>query len=266
MEKNLFRFSDYKLYLAQALRSRGHGAKKEFAKNCGIQNSYLSQLLSGKVELSLEQADKANLFLNHSEDEAHFFMLLVQKNRAGTVSLKNYFQSQLEKLIEKRTNLKEQVRPKSEVSDLHREKFYSSWMYAAVQIGTTIKNYQTVETLSRRMGLSTNKISEILKFLTEAGLVSQKDGRFEMSTQSTHLEKDSPLVYQHHMNWRLRCLNDLEKQNQQSLHYSTVMSLSEGAVKEIKSILSQAVKTSNETMEKSSEDLLYSLGVDFYEV
>ncbi len=254
------------LYLAQAFRVRGHGAKKEFAKNCGIQNSYLSQLLSGKVELSLEQADKANQFLNHTEDESHFFMLLVQKNRAGTVSLRSYFQIQLDKLIEKQTNLKEQVKPKSEVSEVHREKFYSSWMFAAVQIGTTIKSLQTIEALSRRLGISVNKTNEILKFLVEAGLVTQSDGRFSMSTQSTHLEKDSPLVYQHHMNWRLRCLNDLEKQNQDSLHYSTVMSLSAEAVKEIKGILSQAVKNSNETMEKSSEDILYNLGVDFYEV
>ncbi|OQW49857.1 MAG: hypothetical protein A4S09_11455 [Proteobacteria bacterium SG_bin7] len=266
MELNIYDYVDYKSYISDTLKLRGHGAKKDFAKTAEIQESFLSQVLHAKADLSLEQADKANKFFGHTNDEAHFFLILAQRSRAGTVSLKNYFDKLIQEILEKKKNLKEQVKAKSNVSDEHRERFYSSWQFAAVQVATSIKEYQTLKSISQKLGISERRVAEILEFLLAAGLVIRKNDHFDMGTQSTHLGKDSPLVFKHHANWRLQTLIKLEEQNADNFHYSTIMSLSAEAAQQIKNLLVKTVRGSNEAMEFSREELLYVLGIDFYEL
>lgn len=266
MELNIYDYSDYKSYLAAALKQRGHGAKKKLSVAAQMQESYLSQVLTSKVHISLEQGDRANRFFEHTAEESHFFLLLLQKGRAGTHSLKHYFSNLIEELLERKKNLKEQVKAKSQVSTQDREKFYSSWQYAAVQVATSIKEYQTIKSLSARLSIPEGRLAEILEFLLQAGLVVRKNDRFEMGTQSTHLGKDSPLVYKHHANWRLQVLQKLEEQISEDFHYSTVMSLSKESVDQIKNSLLKTVKNANEVMESSAEEVLFAFGIDFFEV
>ena len=48
-------------------------------------------------------------FLGHATDEAHYFLLLIQHERAGTPSLRRYFSEQIEQVHLKRLVLKERV-------------------------------------------------------------------------------------------------------------------------------------------------------------
>ncbi|MDZ4661371.1 MAG: DUF4423 domain-containing protein [Pseudomonadota bacterium] len=266
MEIYIYDYLDYKSYLNGALKYKGHGAKKAMAEASGIQESFLSQVLRADADLSLEQGDRANKYLEHTNDESHFFLLLIQKKRAGTHSLKSYFNKLIDDVLERKKNLKEQIKAKSQVTDEDREKFYSSWQYAAVQIATSIKEYQTTKSLSLRLGISEHRLAEILEFLLASGLVVRDHDRFDMGTQSTHIGKDSSLVYKHHANWRLRALQKLEEQNPDHFHYSTVMSLSYEAVKQIQNSLSKTAKNANEIMEASKEEVLYALAIDCFEV
>ena len=266
MEINLYNYKDYKPYVEASLKTRGHGAKKKLALFANIQESFLSQVLRADAELSLEQGDKVNHFFEHTNEESHYFLLLIQKRRAGTPSLKSYFQYMIDEILLKQKNLKEQIKAKSEVSTQNREKFYSSWQFAAVQVATSIKEYQTMRSLSQKLNIPEKRLSEILEFLLSTGLVVRNGNSFDMGTQSTHLGKDSTLVYKHHANWRLRTLQELEKQNSDQLHYSTVMSLSREASEQIQNDLSKVIKQSNQTMEASKEEVLYTFCIDFYEL
>ena len=83
----LFEFRDYKAYLRQALeRRREHerGSQARLAESLRCQSAYLSMVLRGSADLSIEQADGVNVFLAHSAKESHFFLILVQRARAGT--------------------------------------------------------------------------------------------------------------------------------------------------------------------------------------
>ncbi|MFH7483927.1 hypothetical protein, partial [Salmonella sp. 2019-SM259] len=78
--KSVFEFVDYKSYLTQRFGGarRRTGARSQAAKAIGCHSTFLSHVLQGKADLSLEQAEKLNDFLGHSEQEAHFFFLLLQ--------------------------------------------------------------------------------------------------------------------------------------------------------------------------------------------
>ena len=59
-------------------------------------------------------------------------------------------------------------------------------------------------------------------------------------TMDIFLGNDSPLTPKVHANWRVRSIDSLERETQQELHYSSVVSLSASDVKQLLDVLSEA--------------------------
>ena len=93
MNKSVYEFLTYKAYLKYKTDNKlGHwGLKGKLAQHIGCQGTYLSQVLKGTAELSLEQAFLASDFFGHTEEEKKYFILLHQKDRAGNKDLKKFF-------------------------------------------------------------------------------------------------------------------------------------------------------------------------------
>ena len=92
--KAIFEYTDYKAFLESWIASRpqgGRGIKSKMAQAMRCQLAYLSQVLNGPAHLSLEQAEALNGILDHSHEEGDFFLLLLQRARAGTPGLRKHF-------------------------------------------------------------------------------------------------------------------------------------------------------------------------------
>ena len=64
-EKSSFSFKDYKALLHWRIETsprRGRGVRAALAQAMKVQSAYLSRVLNGDADLSLEQADAANTF------------------------------------------------------------------------------------------------------------------------------------------------------------------------------------------------------------
>ena len=60
---NVFNFKEYKAYLSEKISWLGKtekGIRQKIAEQIGCQPSYLSQVLNGKPDLTLDQAYKLN--------------------------------------------------------------------------------------------------------------------------------------------------------------------------------------------------------------
>ena len=102
---SIYDFEEYKKYLnvkAFLMMQSERGIKSKLARHLNCQTGFISQVLNGMAHFSLEHAIKINDFVGHSEDEAHFFMLLVQLSKAGNHDLKLYYKSQMEKILNRR--------------------------------------------------------------------------------------------------------------------------------------------------------------------
>lgn len=89
---SIYDFRDYKSYLQERSAEKGlrSGFKSDLARASGCNSAYISSVLGGKAQLSLEQAERVCPFLGLGKDEAHYFLLLVQKSRAGTAPLTKF--------------------------------------------------------------------------------------------------------------------------------------------------------------------------------
>ncbi|QLY25771.1 TIGR02147 family protein [Bdellovibrio sp. KM01] len=266
MDKSIFDFSDYRSYLEAKTGAPGtrKGVKAAMAKALHCQPTYISQVLHEKAHLSLEQAEILNGFFSHSKEEAFYFLLLVQKDRAGTKALREFFQEQIDEALRRRLVLTKRLGPKDVLSEVDQATYYSSWIYAALHIALTIPELRTREALSDYFHLPIRKITEALDFLISAGLVASTGNGYAVTKAQIRLGNDSKNILKHHTNWRLQSAESLDREQLTDMHYSGVVSLSKADVIKVKNILLDAVKTSQALIKDSKEEELCAIAIDFF--
>jgi uncharacterized protein (TIGR02147 family) len=226
----------------------------------------VSHVLQAESHFNLEHAEKINRTLHHSKEESHFFLLLVQLARAGTEPLRDYFREQMRAVLDRRLEVKNRLSNETKLSFEESSRYYSSWVYGAVRVATSIPALRTRDTIARRLQIEPEKLTEILDFLTACGLVDEKNGEYAISSKSMHLGNDSALIMKHHTNWRVRAIASFDREQLRDLHYSSVLSLSRKDAIAIKAILLDAVEKLDEKVAASPEETLYSFCMDFYEL
>lgn len=265
-EKSLFDFSDYKAFLRFKVgeKSARRGQKAALAEAAGCQATYISQVLNGPAQLSPEQALAVNEHFGHSKEEAHFFLLLLQRDRAGTTKLKQYYTEQIQEVLDRRLILSKRHGGQNKLSEEHRALFYSSWHYLAIYVALAIPGAQTKEALRSFFQLPMKKIAEVVEFLVESGLARQEGEHFIAEPGWIRLESGSPLMLKHHSNWRTQALLALDRDELLNLHYSAVMSLSRSDIRELKNRMLDHIKDYVATARESKEEEVYALTMDFF--
>ncbi|MGE0529120.1 MAG: TIGR02147 family protein [Bdellovibrionales bacterium] len=263
--KAIFDFDDYKEYLlAREQGWPGRGMRKELADAMGCQAAYVSQVLNGHSHFSLEQCEKANALLGHTKYEAHFFLLLVQRVRAGTEGLRTYFNQQMEKAKKERKILRNRVGVNPVLNEADQATYYSHPYYALVHMAVTIPEFQTPHALSDQLKVPIAIINQILEFLTTVGLVERQNTKFVVGKARIHLPHDSKLIYNHHRNWRLKAIDNLNFSTAEDLHYSSVVTLSVADFAKLREQLVQFIENAKVTIRESAEEEMAVFNIDFF--
>jgi len=266
MSSSVYDFKSYRSFLLDYFgdKSQRKGLKSSAAKFIRCHTTFISQVLHGQVLLNLEQAEKLNQFIGHNEEESHFFLLLVQKERAGTKSLEKYFQNQLEQILKSRQVLKKRVGKVETIAGEDELRYYSAWQFAAVHVALSVPETNTPESLSKALNIPISQVREILDFLVRVGLANSTGRTFAIGSKHIHLGGDSPQIRNHHLNWRVRTVQALDQNIKNNYHYSSAVSLSTEDVDQIKEILIQSLKSANKVIQNSKEEEVYCLNFDFY--
>jgi uncharacterized protein (TIGR02147 family) len=269
----IFDFLDYKQYLLRKIESaprKGRGMRSAFAAAANCQNAYMSRVLAAQAELSLEQADGLNILFGHSEPESHYFLLCVQLARAGTNRLRTHFRKQLEELRSKRTVLKERFQIKVMLSLEEQALYYSSWIYAASHMCASIPHLAQKEAMANYLGISVPRISEILDFLIQTGMLAIENGKYRLGTSRIHLGSDSPLVSKHHTNWRIQAIHSMDTKDRArvnaDLHYTSIVSIASHDQKQLKALFLKTIDEFNALVAPSVEQEVHCLALDFFKL
>ena len=269
MTFSIFDFIEYKPYLKRkldALNKQEWGFKRKTATYLGCQPSYLSQILSGKPDLTIEQAHKLNSLFMHDKTESRYFILLVEKGRAITKELRDFFHEQIAEMQETRFDLKRRLKETDQVTKENLDKYYSSWLYAAVHMALALPEMNNPKSVAARLNIPENMALEIMKFLESAGLVELVNGKYEFTKMRIHLDRDSHFIQRHHINWRSQALQSVEKNFHDDLHFSTAFAVSEEDFKKIKEIFVQSIASAREVIKPSPPEEIYSITLDVFKI
>jgi uncharacterized protein (TIGR02147 family) len=266
LEKQVFDFNDYRSFLLAQLGAAGKrtGLRSEACKVLGCHSTYLSQVLGGKTDLSLEYGESFNKFFHHNDSEGQYFLLLLLRDRSGSSTLKDRFQKQIDEVRKQRSSLKERNKGSGEVSLAEQEKFYTSWLYSALHVLASLPHLKTKSDLAESVGVSETRISQALEFLLKTGLLVAGKNGYEIGKQHVHLGSDSQLISKHHTNWRFHTINTLETSTTDDLHYSGAISISKSAALKIRENILAAFQENMMLVRDAKEELAYVYCFDFY--
>lgn len=269
---NLFEFKHYTDYLRALFDAPDaeKGMRSRLADALGCQTSFVSQVLSGRLHFSLEHALQIALFLNLNRDETEYFILLVQKAKAGTQNLQKYFENQLANhlaiTLKKRELVKERIGIQGELSEKDQTLYYSAWWYMAIHIFVALPGLNTKKALIQRLNLPVKNIESALKFLTRCGLIFEKKGIYQIGKTRIHLGTDSPLLSRHHVNWRIKAIEAAERVQSQDLQYSALLGISKVDAQKIKTLMLDLIQKSEPMIARSKEEAPYVMLMDFFEL
>jgi uncharacterized protein (TIGR02147 family) len=268
--KRLYLYENYKKYVIDRLAElpkNGRGAFSWMAKAAQTYSSSLSQVFKGDKHLTMEQAAAISEFLEFSEDEATFFLLLVQHARAGSLRLKQILGRQIATIREKESGLEMRLPSEIKMAENEMATFYSDWTYSAVRMLSFIPETQTIEAMAMRLRLPRIKIQQAIKFLVDNDLCVEKKGKILPGSQHTHIGASSPWASRHHGNWRIMAMEKhpiLSKTSE--LAYTSPVTLSRKDALRVRELLATLCEEVREVVDKSPSEALYCINLDWFEV
>ncbi len=266
MDKQIFDFEDYKEYLLFREQTWSRGMRKALAQAIGCQAAFISQVLNDRHHFSLEQAQNANSLLGHSEEESHFFLLIVQLNRAGTDSLRKYFSDQIGKIKVQRKVLKNRVGVAQTLNLEGQLTYYSAWYYGAIHMAITIPDLQTTSAIAKKLALAAPLVASVLEFLESVGLAERQGSKYVIGKTHLHIDNESKLVSSHHTHWRMQAIQSLARTSETDLHYSSAITLSQQDVELIRENLTKAIIHNKKIIRASPPERLFGFNLDFFQL
>ena len=266
---SIFKNRDYKVFLKQyiqALPKRGHGEIAKIANHLDVNSALVSQIINGPKDFTLEQGHELVKYLGLSEIEADYFLLLLQKERAGTHQLKSYFQNKIELLLKDSRQVANRVSQDYQLDDKAKAIFYSSWMYTAARLLTSIEEFQTVDAIAERLQISRAKASDILRFLANSGLCVEEKGRYKMGPSRTHLEYGSPFLNRHHLSWRTKAIQSIDVLREDELLFTAPLTISRTDFANLRERILKLIQEVSVEVKDSKSEAFFCFNVDLFEV
>lgn len=229
----VFDFNDYRVFLKTSFSGTGSGRGKrgKLADFLFCQPSFLTQVLMRKAHLSLEHALKVCDYLHFTDVETQYFMLLVQKDKAGSEKLEIFFHDKILKMLEKRKSVSKRLKIETVLSADEQMIYYSVWYYSAIHIVCALPSIKTAEDIAEHLQLDIMIVKLALSFLEEKGFIKLLNGSYEIGSRRIHLKKGSAMLPRHHANWRMKAISRLDVEKRDDLHYTAVLGISKSDYK-----------------------------------
>jgi uncharacterized protein (TIGR02147 family) len=268
MQKNIFSYHDYKDFLKAMIEQAEpkHGYISQLANAANCQRSYLSQVINSHVQLTPDHALGLARFFRLTEKETDYFLLLLDFARAGSLELRERVQSKLEKMRKESINLSKRVEAQTIEEAQILGRYYSSWHWIAIHIISSIPEFQDVKAIAQNLSIPESLVKNTLEKLLQMGFVEKKKDKWLHKGANMHLTNDSPSVNLHHNNWRQRSLLDSAMLNEESVHYTSVFSMSEHDFALLRDMILKWIDDSRKVIGPSKPEKLACICLDFFKV
>lgn len=247
------------------LPKNGRGEISRIAQQVDVSTSLVSQVLAGQKTLTPEQTQKLIEYLGLVGLEADYITFLNQKERAGSKVLENFWQNKIEEIRQKSLQISARVKSDKALTSEQQSIFYSSLFYSAVRLYTSVGDHgKSIDEICERFDISRVKANTVLNFLVETGLCVEKNQKFFLGSQKTHLEKNSPYMLRHLGNCRLSAIQQIESLSDEELMYSATVSLSENDFYLLREEMVEFIKKFLNRVHSSPSEEVACLNLDFF--
>ncbi len=264
-KRTVFEFGSYKKLMASLLLGEGQrGQLSRAAETLNCQPSFLSRVMNSEIHLTVDHAFMLTRFWKFDSEERDYFQTLVEHERASMPDYKSHLALKLTELKQNHESLQRRTQ-KDDFPLAEKEAIYfSSWVWSAIHFLVCIPEFQSSRNLASRLGLHESMVLNYLRQLKNFGLIKESKNRWEYLGGQFHLPKHSPFVVNHHQNWRSRAVLDSQNPVNQSIHYTTVLTLSKTDFERLKDLLLEFISESENIAKPSDSEESVVLTCDLF--
>ena len=262
----IFSYDSYKKYLIDKIAENKNirNYKTLLAKAASCQPSFLSHVLHTEVHLTPDHACGLAEFWRMAPLEFEYFLLLVNIERAASLTYRNYLLKRKKEIKEQNENLSKRIKSKQIENKEIQSIYYSSWIWAALHFIVTIPQYQTPKAIALRLHLPIEVVMDHLQQLKTMGLLAEEKGIWKTRQIEIHLPKDSFMTSMNHSHWRQRAVQDSQNKTSDSVHYSAVYTLSQVDYERLKELAVKFIEDNANIVRKSSEEEISVFTLDLF--
>lgn len=266
---SIFDYADYKDFLrAVVTESTQRGIVKLLADSAQVHRPYLSRVLNDKVHLQPEQLYGVSRYLQLSDSETEYLLLLLEKHRSSKSDFIKYVDSRID-ILKKGHVEKTKTEGRTDASmalDVDSFTYYSHWIYPLVHVAVSIPSFQRIEVLSRKLGESLDRILQVLGHLERMGFVVKERDLWKWKKGSWHTSITDPRTTLNHRN-----LHDLSQRQfyldpELGTHFSVIQSISENDFEKLRRSLLNWLSSFNKIAGPSKPEVAIGLCFDFFRI
>jgi len=265
----LFGFESYREYIRYRINAgdNARGYQRRMAEAAHCQPSYISQVLSQKANLTLEQAIGLCILWEFDPMGTDYFLNLVNFERAGNDKLKKHYRKLIERTRNEKQKLSERFSGQAKIMHGEEVFYYATWYIPVIHTLLAIPGEGDPNKIAKRLSIDIDATINAIERLIQMGLVERKNGLLSLTNKSIHLQSDSPMNHSYHTNIRNLASRSLQQSRPgMNLHYSAIYSLSKEDAAKLKQQLIDAISKQRSTVVKSEEEVVAVCGIDFFEI
>ncbi|MCX6111107.1 MAG: helix-turn-helix transcriptional regulator [Proteobacteria bacterium] len=271
---DLFSLKNYKEILVLKTKDRRQQLGSRFsltrvAAACGIQKTYLSKVLNSDAHLNPDQLTAACAFLNCSDDEAEYCLLLRDQATAQNPHRQRRLTNKLEALLGKVRNTEAWLDDAQKVQEQEKVWTYYTDIYLQLlHLFLTIPSYQRDRNrLMTALGVNDERLTELLLQLETLGLVHFKDQRHQAVDFNFHLSPENPAYRPYRSLQRLKSLQRLDQLSGQAVSYAMSASFAadKATYEQIRTLILGLIKRSQKLVLAAESTNVFQLDIDFFQ-
>ena len=264
----IFSAKNYREIVELNLRSadgQNRRGVSKLAAHLKVHPTFISKMLDGNADFSMEQSVVFAQYANLSEAETEFFIDLVNHDRAGNTETKKFFAARLRRHLTERNNLHKRLRSSRSLEIADQVAYYDTWIPQAIHALCQTMGRHSAASIANHLRISKNAAIDAISKLKDMELL-RENGDFWVSTELfVHTGKDSPLINRLHLNWRQKTIQDLLSGHaSDGLHFSGVASIDISTAEKIEALLVNCIQSTKSHIAASPSEKIYAISLDFY--
>lgn len=246
------------------------GAKAELAKFINCHPSYLGQILSEKVVLSVDQAMLISEWASFSNIETEIFISLVSYERAGALKLKSFYKNKIKELLGNASQVAPHLKNRKDLSSEQLVEYCSNWTLQIIHASLQIDSINTDENISKATNLSPKVVSKSLLRLQAIGLIKKINDKWTVLEKNIHISTNYIAQNQFHITWRLASANNIlthfHEKSKEDFRFSSLIITSQKQREKIRQKLVKLISDAAAEIEDSPSEEVSVLSMDLFRV
>lgn len=258
-------FDNYREVIHQKIKENSNvkGYKSKLAEALKIQSSYLSRVIAGTSDLTMEQAASLCDIWLLDKTESEYFLTLVNLERAGSEVLRSRLLQMLDSIRKSNDGMPKVELKGVEMDFANAYDYFSFWLLPTIRSALEVEELRDIPALAKRLGQAPEVIENGLNKLASMNLVRKSTTGWEV-VEGTFLARNTRLHGSYHSAIRNKAAEVMLAGDTDGRYFTAVFCLKQKDYLQVKEKIYNLVKDVESLAGAPGNEEVVAFTLDFF--